>query len=658
MKLSVIIVNYNVKFFLEQCLLSIRKAQEHLIAYNASFTSEVFVVDNNSVDSSVAMLKKKFPEVLLIQNAENKGFSFANNQALRLSKGEYFLLLNPDTVIEESTFVEIIKFMDSHPEGGGLGVKMIDGSGSYLPESKRGLPNPQTAFYKIFGLSALFPKSKKFGKYHLGYLSKDEINEVDVLSGAFMLLRKSVINEIGLLDESFFMYGEDIDLSYRIIKAGYKNYYFPKTRIIHYKGESTKKSSVNYVFTFYRAMIVFAKKHYTHKNARLFSFMINAAIYFRAYVSIIRRILQKAILPIADFSLMFGGLYVVKLFWENNVKYGHGRPYPKELILYIFPIYILIWMLSLLSTNSYKKPFLPNKIVRGILLGTLIISAFYAFFEESFRFSRAIIVLGTVSSFILSYINRIIATFIENKSLNLSFKRENRIVIIGSVKESSRVHGLLQKSRLVYKLAGYVYPIYTSNKESEFLGHIGQINEIVKIHKINELIFCGKDIPSSKIIKTMSLLENKDVVYKIAPDESYFIIGSHSKNISGDLYTIDIRLELSTQKSKIKKRIFDIISSLLLILGGFFFVLLQQNKKNYFRNMLHVLIGKKTLSGYNHSVDTNDLPPLKPSILSAFLLNTNAKMDEAHEQNLIYARDYSLKKDLLILKNGIKKLGN
>ncbi|HNP49101.1 MAG TPA: glycosyltransferase family 2 protein, partial [Bacteroidia bacterium] len=222
MKLSVIIVNYNVKYFLEQCLHSVLKA-------SAGIATEIWVVDNNSVDGSVEMLAEKFPTVKLIANTDNKGFSKANNQAIEKSTSEYVLLLNPDTVVEEDTFRKMLSFMDSHPDAGGLGVKMIDGTGRFLPESKRGLPTPAVAFYKIFGLSALFPKSKTFGKYHLGYLGENEINSVDVLAGAFMLIRKKTLDKIGLLDEDFFMYGEDIDLSYRIIKGGYKNYYFPET---------------------------------------------------------------------------------------------------------------------------------------------------------------------------------------------------------------------------------------------------------------------------------------------------------------------------------------------------------------------------------------------------------------------------------------------
>jgi GT2 family glycosyltransferase len=238
MKLSVIIVNYNVKYFLEQCLFSVKKALEGI-------ESEIFVVDNNSVDGSCQMIKEKFVDIKLIENDENEGFSYANNQAIRMATGEYILLLNPDTVVEERTFAKCIKFMEGHPEAGGLGVKMIDGKGNFLPESKRALPTPLVAFFKIFGISKLFPGSKLFNKYHLGYLDPGKTHEIDVLPGAFMFLTKDALDKIGLLDEDFFMYGEDIDLSYRLLLGGFKNYYFPETTIIHYKGESTKKGSLN-----------------------------------------------------------------------------------------------------------------------------------------------------------------------------------------------------------------------------------------------------------------------------------------------------------------------------------------------------------------------------------------------------------------------------
>ena len=241
-----------------------------------SIDAEIFVVDNNSVDGSVLMVQEKFPNVNLIINKENNGFSSANNQAIRLSNGEYVLLLNPDTVVEEDTFKKCINFMDSHLDAGGLGVKMIDGKGEFLPESKRGLPTPAAAFYKIFGLSSLFPKSKLMGKYHLGFLSKDENHSIDVLSGAFMLLRKKALDKIGLLDESFFMYGEDIDLSTAKFLGGYK-IIISQTKNIHYKGEA-QKESVNYVFVF--ITMSFLKKHFSKKNARLFSLLITLPFTF------------------------------------------------------------------------------------------------------------------------------------------------------------------------------------------------------------------------------------------------------------------------------------------------------------------------------------------------------------------------------------------
>ena len=245
MKLSIIIVNYNVEYFLEQCVNSVLKALSEI-------KGEIIVVDNCSIDGSVEMVKNKFPEVNLIENKENTGFAKANNQAIEIASGEYILLLNPDTVVEEDTFTKCLEFLDHNVDVGGLGVKMIDGKGEFLPESKRGLPTPWVAFYKIFGLSSIFRKSRKFGRYHLSYLDKNKNHQIEILSGAYMLMRKSALDKVGFLDEKFFMYGEDIDLSYRLIKAGYLNYYYSDTSIIHYKGESTKKSSVNYVFVFYK----------------------------------------------------------------------------------------------------------------------------------------------------------------------------------------------------------------------------------------------------------------------------------------------------------------------------------------------------------------------------------------------------------------------
>jgi len=245
-------------------------------------TAEIFVVDNNSTDGSKQFLEPLFKEVHFIWLPKNIGFAKANNIALAKTSGDYILFLNPDTIVAEDSFEKTIAFLQNNAAIGALGVKMIDGSGQFLKESKRAFPSPSISLFKILGLANLFPKSKLFAKYHMGHLSVNENNEVDVLAGAFMLVPKVVLNVVGSFDEAFFMYGEDVDLSYRIQKAGYKNYYFAKTTILHFKGESTKKGSLNYVRLFYKAMNLFVHKHYKSGNAAVFTFLINIGILFRA----------------------------------------------------------------------------------------------------------------------------------------------------------------------------------------------------------------------------------------------------------------------------------------------------------------------------------------------------------------------------------------
>jgi GT2 family glycosyltransferase len=291
MELSVIIVSYNVRYFLELCLHFVRKASE-------TIECEVLVIDNNSTDTSSEMVATLFPEVILIKNNENKGFSYACNQGIRSAKGRYVLLLNPDTIVEEDTFRRCISFMADHPDAGALGVKMIDGRGKFLPESKRALPEPKTSFFKIFGLSRLFPNSPVFNNYHFPRLDNSVTGKVEVISGAFMFLCRKALDKTGYLDEDFFMYGEDIDLSYRLIKAGYNNYYFPETSIIHFKGESTDKGSLKYVVHFYRAMLIFFRKHYRDESRTFLILSVKAAIFFKAGLAAIKRILINLALPL------------------------------------------------------------------------------------------------------------------------------------------------------------------------------------------------------------------------------------------------------------------------------------------------------------------------------------------------------------------------
>ena len=278
--LSVVIVSYNVRYLLEQCLRSVEAASEGL-------SVETWVVDNASTDGSYNYLHERFPYVHFIENEENVGFSRANNQAIEKSAGRYVLLLNPDTLVGGDTLRGCVEFMDAHPEAGACGVRMLNPDGSFAPESRRGLPTPFTSFCKMSGLGNLFPLSRTFGRYYMRYLDVEEANQIEVVSGAFCMLRRKALDEVGLLDEDFFMYGEDIDLSYRLLKGGWQNWYQPFP-ILHYKGESTVKSSFRYVHVFYNAMLIFFNKHFGRRY-RLLGLLIRLAVYVRALVDMYLR---------------------------------------------------------------------------------------------------------------------------------------------------------------------------------------------------------------------------------------------------------------------------------------------------------------------------------------------------------------------------------
>ncbi|MDE3145647.1 MAG: glycosyltransferase family 2 protein [Bacteroidota bacterium] len=280
MVLSVIIVNYNVKHFLEQCLCSVQKGISGIDA-------EIIVIDNNSQDGSVEYLQLLFPSVIFLTNEKNLGFGKANNIALQQAKGKFILFLNPDTIVAEDCFTHCITFLENTENAGAAGVRMIDGSGNFLPESKRSFPSPLSSFYKLIGLASLFPSSKIFNRYALGNLDQHQMQEIDVLAGAFMMIKKEVLEKVKGFDESFFMYGEDIDLSYRIQQAGYSIYYLGETTIIHFKGESVKKQNINYVRMFYNAMNVFVGKHYNRIASFIFSVFIKAAIGIRTIVALL-----------------------------------------------------------------------------------------------------------------------------------------------------------------------------------------------------------------------------------------------------------------------------------------------------------------------------------------------------------------------------------
>lgn len=291
LKLSVIIVNYNVKYYLDQCIRSVLRAFGEM-----KTPAEIIVVDNHSADGSVDYLEKRYPQMLypmvrFVRSAHNLGFARANNIAIRQSRGEYVLLLNPDTIVGEDALKASVDFMDAHEDAGAVGVRMLGAQGRRAMESRRGLPTPMVSFFKMLGFCNRWPHHRLFGKYYMGYLPWDEPCQIEVVSGAYCMLRRKALDEVGLLDEDFFMYGEDIDLSYRVLKGGYHNYYLP-VDILHYKGESTQKSSFRYVHVFYEAMLIFFRKHYSGMTF-LLSLPIKTAIYAKALMALVGMLSER-----------------------------------------------------------------------------------------------------------------------------------------------------------------------------------------------------------------------------------------------------------------------------------------------------------------------------------------------------------------------------
>lgn len=637
MILSIVIVNYNVRYFLEQCLDSVFRSDLSIEGSADAIELEVFVVDNASVDGSVEMVREKYPSVRLIANDDNPGFAKANNQALRLCRGELMLLLNPDTVVERDTFRKCVMFYASHPDCGGLGVKMINGEGTFLKESKRGFPSPETSFYKISGLIRLFPHSRRIAAYYLGHLSEDETNPIDILPGAYLMISRAAMEKVGLLDESYFMYGEDIDFSWRIKLAGFENYYLPSARIIHYKGESTKRGSMNYVYTFYNAMSIFVQRYFSGANARLFNAALRMAIWGRATVSWAKRIAATAALPAADFAAAYGGFLLIKQAWAagwaENVNY-----YPPQYTRVILPLYVLLLMLCSWLYGGYEKPVRLLRIGKGMAVGSALLLVFYSLLDESLRYSRALLLLGCSWTLISTLGIRGLLGLLRLPGFGRRSLRRRCCLIVGSTGETQRVKSL-------YETLGPIR-IQTLHDTAP---DCRRLAEAIHLYKADEVIFCSKDLSIGQIIDLMSQLSHLpgrrcQAEYKIAPSESDFIIGSNSISCAEDLYTEELQT-VATPLNRRNKRLFDFASALLLLLLSPLLFWPQRHKKRYFPDCCGVLAGRKTWVGIGEKAvfGPEDALPRRTAALAP---------EVRQRIHLRYLRNYRLATDLqILLKN-------
>jgi GT2 family glycosyltransferase len=521
MELSIIIVSYNVRHFLEQCLNSVRKASR-------AIECELFVVDNNSADGSCSMVSREFPEARLIINHTNRGFSAANNQALRLAKGRYILLLNPDTMVEEETFTRCISFMDSHPDAGALGVRMINGKGRFLPESKRGLPTPRTAFFKITGLSGIFPKSGLINRYYLGNLDSMQTAEAAIISGAFMFLRGEAVASTGYFDEDYFLYGEDVDYSHRLLQAGFRNYYFPETSIIHFKGESTKKGDLDVFINFYRAMLIFVRKHLNNGKLKNFIFLIKTAIFISAGLTLLKQFGKKFFLPVTEGFIIYLIFRIFTSLW-GTIKFGAGYDYPDNFIGILIPIYSFIMLFSIAVVSGYRIPAGPGRVIKGIIAGTLIILIIYALLPLNLRFSRAIIIFSGLILLAALPLLRILISLLIPSMADNPFSLTGRTLIVSGPEGYARITDLMTKLGIKNRIAGRV-SISPDDFEEEVLGSIDQIKEVIRINRIKEIIFTTSELTASQIIDNMHLISKLNVSIKIATAGDRYIIGSQYVN--------------------------------------------------------------------------------------------------------------------------------
>lgn len=615
-------------YFIDQCLDSVKRAC-------ADQTHEIIVVDNASKDDSVSVIRNNYPDVKLIANSENYGFSKANNQGIEVASGEWILLLNPDTVLGEKTLSSALEFVKDKPDCGALGIRMINGKGEFLPESKRGLPTPAVAFYKLSGLSKIFPRSKRFNQYHAGNISESENAEIDILSGAFMMIRSAALEKSGLLDETFFMYGEDIDLSYRIKLAGYRNYYFADEPIIHYKGESTKKSSVNYVFVFYYAMVIFAKKHFGKKNAGLFNFIINSGIYARASIAIISRVIRRLLLPTIDLILITAGLFALSNRWHIA-----GIDFPETAFNVLIPFYVLIWIISSLINGVYDR-ISSLRIIKGSILGTLLILVFYALLPKDWQFSRLFILSGMLWIIFYYLISRIYFALFSGKPVRFGKSKKRNFAIIGIGDSALKTKDLLERTQ-AYISKILLFDSFPTTKELE---------------NVDEVIFCSQSISYASVIEYMIKLRGRDLEFKMAPGNRNYLIGSNSIDTAGDLYLLEIN-KLVSKENQRKKRMFDTGLSFFLLILSPTLIFSFENKSQFVRNLLLVLRGKKTFIGYSESSILSDhrLPKTMPGILSPCDEIPKQNEELCEKLNLIYARDYSIRKDLRIILGAWKKL--
>jgi GT2 family glycosyltransferase len=653
--LSIIIVNYNVKEFLQNLIHSIEKASNNI-------TKEIIVIDNASNDGSVELIREKFPNIKLIANHTNLGFGKANNLGLKEAKGKYILLINPDTIVAEDTFEKMINFFEEHKEVGLAGCKILNPDGSLQLACRRSFPGPWTSFTKVTGLSTLLPRSKWFARYNLTYLDENQNHEVDAISGSFMMMRKEVYEKVGGFDEQFFMYGEDLDLCYRIQKAGFKVFYVHNAKIIHYKGESTKRSSLDETKVFYNAMHLFVKKHFS--SSFLVEIILRTAIVVRSVFAFLGR--KKIILFsfLLDFIFFDLSIFLAeKIYMDINV----WRGFPDFALPIVYTIPAIIQFFVSFAIGNYKKDRLSvSKTLLSIVI-SLPILASLTFFFKSFAYSRAIVLITYALLILILPIWRIFAKLFFKVGLTDDGSKLHRTLVVGLNDSSVKIGTKLLKKktdrRSVIGLIGFSFEDIGNKIENfEVIGTDQNIIRVIRENKINEIIFSSDGIPYNKMIEIVGKCQNENVDFKIVGSNLDFIVGKTSVTLFDDMPIIELNYNIIKLQTKIIKTIFDCavaIPSLLLIYPFIYFKVKLTKRQSDFSKLIlglpEIFSGKASLVG-PQNIDSNKNQFLGKKGLTGYWYIELLNPEESDKMDFYYAKNQSVWVDIDILIKSLIKM--
>ncbi|GJQ63397.1 MAG: hypothetical protein SCALA702_24500 [Melioribacteraceae bacterium] len=655
MDLSVIIVNYNVKEFLQNLLDSLKKAFHNL-------ETEVIVIDNASDDGSVEILREKYQWVKLIASEKNLGFGAANNLGLELSKGKYILLINPDTIIREDTLEKMIQFFKSTPDAGMAGCKVLNPDGTLQLPCRRGFPGPWTSFTKVTGLSKLFPKSKLFARYNLTYLDENQTYQVDAISGAFMFLKREVYENIGGFDPEFFMYGEDLDLCYRTQQAGFNVYYVHNTEIIHYQGESTRRSNLDETRIFYDAMHKFVHKHFS--SSFIVEWILQFAIFLRKLVAFSNVYRLVILSTIADFVLFNTILYTAEHVYlaERGGFPEYTRPW-----VYIFPALLQILIFGI--TGVYKKRSLS--VLRATLMltgGFVFISAFTFFFKQ-YAFSRAVMLITYSSLLIALPLWRFLAKLIFRIGLDENLKKTKTLVVGTSPKAAELAERLKGNISNIHNVIGLIglSGKEVGNKVNGFsvVGTLGNISKIISEKSISRVIFASDNLSFQDMFITVARCQGLNVDFSVAGSEHDFLVGKSAITMLEDIPLLKVSYNISALPQRILKRIMDIFISLptLLLIFPFIYLTAKLSKKRgyltkFILGIPAVLSGKKSLVGPAEIHADNELYLGKPGLTGFWYTEGVDQSDEkeAGKLNIFYARNQNMWMDFEILGKALGKM--